>query len=151
MVLGIVTGWLFTKLVRVGAALLAAWGGITLGVLLNGVWLYRYGSFVLFWIVNIVLGIACAIPAYIFFNEGIMLSTALIGSFFLARGISTFTGGFPPVVLMIELAKLTGHQFLQLDRLFWVYIGGIVVSTIIGFLWQYCLYKKCAKSKPNEP
>ena len=44
VLVGIVLGWLFTKLTKLGAFCLAAWGGFSLGLLLYNSFLYTLHS-----------------------------------------------------------------------------------------------------------
>ena len=102
VLIGALVGYLFTKIARFGAAILSAWGGFMLGVLINEMWLYMYGSEYLFWGVNIGLAVVCAIAAFVLFNHAIIVSTAFLGAFFVARGIAMFAGGFPPAFDLIK-------------------------------------------------
>lgn len=102
VLLGVGVGILFTKMVKFAAAILAAWGGFMLGVLFNETWLYIYGLEWLFWVVTLGCAVICAVLAFLLFKHAIMLSTAFLGAYMFARGISLFVGGFPPAYLLVN-------------------------------------------------
>lgn len=102
--LGCLVGFLFTKLVRFGGAILSAWGGFMVGMLINEAWLYMYGLDWLFWVSCIVLAIIFFFIGYKFFEPAVIVSTSFVGSYFLARGIGCFakSASFPSVIVLIS-------------------------------------------------
>jgi hypothetical protein len=130
IVLGFVLGWLCTKVLTIAAALIAGYGGFMLGVMINEMWLYIYHSQALFWCVCVGLAIVCAILAFIFFNQVVIVSTAFLGAYFLMRGISAFAGGFPPAFQLIEQVK--AGVVVNIDPAFYGYLAGMFVVAIIG-------------------
>lgn len=94
ILLGLVGGYFLQKYEKFDAAILGAWGGYVLGVILNETVLYLASSTALFWCVNIGLAVVCAIAAFFLFNQAIMLGTSLVGSYIVARGISLYAGGW---------------------------------------------------------
>mmetsp|Transcript_44060 Transcript_44060/g.59731 ORF Transcript_44060/g.59731 Transcript_44060/m.59731 type:complete len:137 (+) Transcript_44060:765-1175(+) len=91
---GIIVGYLLAKFIKVGAAILAGWGGFTCGLLLNEAVLYRFESEVLFWISCSVCALIAAFISFKFFEHAIIISTAIIGSYLLIRGISFYAGHY---------------------------------------------------------
>ena len=92
LLLGLLVGFLLVK-ARIGLALLSAWGGITLGFILNTTFVVsnKYGFLAI--IIGCVLG-----SLYATFKTKrfiIMVSTALIGSHIFIKGISCYAGGYP--------------------------------------------------------
>ena len=65
---GLAVGFLATKLEKLGACLLAAWGGFCAGVLLNETVIYLATSVALFWCINIGFAVVSGILVLIFFN-----------------------------------------------------------------------------------
>lgn len=102
IIVGLGLGYLATKLEKPSASLLAGWGGFCAGVLLNETVLYLAGSAALFWCVNIGLALICAIAAWFLFNQAIIISTALVGSYFTMRGIGLFCGNFPNEYVLLN-------------------------------------------------
>ncbi len=68
VIAGLVGGYFLQKYERFDAALLGAWGGFTLGVILNETVLYLATSTVLFWCVNVGLALICAVAGFFAFN-----------------------------------------------------------------------------------
>ena len=93
--IGIVVGVLMMKLQRVGAAVLAGWGGFMIGLLINETFLYKTASELWFW----GLGLGCAIVAglltFVIYNHVIILTTSFMGAYLFWRGISMYAGAFP--------------------------------------------------------
>lgn len=107
IVVGFGIGFLCTIFLRVSGAATASYGGFMLGVLINDSWLYIYHSSALFWCITIGFAIAFFIVAFIFFNQVVIISTSLIGSYFVMRGISALVDKdqFPPAFHLIEMVK----------------------------------------------
>lgn len=139
-VLGIALGILMVYSLRFGAAVLCAWGGFMLGILINEMWLYMYGSQALFWIVASVVAVICGLLAFIVFEPSVMFITAFLGSYFACRGLSMFVGGFPSAFELQALVE--NHAIDTVDPVFYAYLAGIVILTIIGFIVQWKIWKK---------
>jgi len=129
-VIGLAAGFVATKLERMGGVLLGIWAGSCIGILLNTSFLYLFGSQILFWTVNLALGVVLGVIAFKRFNEMVVLSTSIIGSFFTMRGIGMYFGGFPnEYVLLTELD--TGFEN-TVDPVFYAYLAAIVLMTILS-------------------
>lgn len=137
-------GYLLVKSRKVGIAILAGWGGATLGFILTTTFVienvYGYWGTI----------IACAgVAAFFAFKTEklvIMLATAHIGAYCAIRGISMYAGGFPnESSLRTELASgaLTWATF---PKTFYAYFAGIVVLSMISFWYQ----KKHNRSEQNN-
>lgn len=105
ILLGLGVGYLATKLEKIGACLLAGWGGFCLGILLNESVLYYFGSAVLLWIVNGACALIAAIAAWFLFNQAIIISTAFVGSYLTMRGIGLYAGGFPNEYVLLSMIQ----------------------------------------------
>lgn len=68
ILLGLGVGFLASKLEKIGACLLSAWGGFCCGILLNETVLYYAGSSALLWSVNCACALVAAILAWFLFN-----------------------------------------------------------------------------------
>jgi hypothetical protein len=126
--------------IRFGAAILCAWGGFMLGLIINEMWLYIYGSLAVFWTTSILVAIACGVAAFIVFEPAVILMTAFLGSYFMCRGLSMFVGGFPSAFEVTAMVKQ--HAFSTIDPVFYGYLAGMVLLTILGFFVQWKLFKK---------
>lgn len=148
---GCLIGWLLTKLVRFGGAVLAGFGGFMLGMLINETWLYMYGLEWVFWVVCIGLAVICLIIGFILFEPAIIVSTAFIGSYFVARGVGCFVqdAAFPSIFVLIEQVQSGG--ITTISTYFYIYLAGIVVFAIIGTFVQWKIWKRCeAKQKRKQ-
>lgn len=103
IIAGLGIGFLATKLERIGAVLLAGWGGFCCGILINETVLYYAGSAALLWSINCAFALVAGILAWFLFNQAIIISTALIGSYFTMRGIGLYAGGFPNEYVLISM------------------------------------------------
>jgi hypothetical protein len=81
-VLGIIIGILMVKLTKVGAFLIAAWGGYSLGLLLYPTFLYKiWSGTAAVWVFSISFALVSGILACFLFETVLILSTSLAGSF----------------------------------------------------------------------
>ena len=140
ILLGLVGGYFLAKYEKVDAALLGAWGGFTLGVLLNETVLYLVQSTALFWCVNVGLAIVFAIVGFFAFNQVVMIGTAFIGSYVTARGISLYAGGFPNEYVLINQIKSGAVNNIQ--PVFYAYLAGIVVMSVLAYIVQLKFFKR---------
>jgi len=95
ILIGLLGGFLLYKCQRLGASVIAGWGGFLCGILINTTCLSYAESEALFWIVNIACALVAAVLAFFFFFTAIILATALSGAYLFIRGISLYAGGFP--------------------------------------------------------
>jgi len=148
VILGLLAGFLMVKLEKFGAALVAGWGGFCLGVVLNETVLYLATSAALFWCVNIGLAIICAVLAFFIVDQVIMIATAFIGSYMVMRGIGLMAGGFPNEYVLIN--EIESGAIDNIDPVFYAYLAGIVILTILSAIVQFKMYKK-AHEEDNSP
>jgi hypothetical protein len=147
--MGLGVGFLFTKLVRFGAAILAGWGGFILGMLVNEMWLYMYGNSYLFWSVNCGTAVVCAILAFCMFNYAVMISTAFLGSFFICRGISYWAGGFPAGYQLVQQVQSGAIDLV--DPVIYAYLAGIALLTVTGCVVQIKMFKSMNEEDQKPP
>lgn len=102
-VVGALVGFLLTKLVRFGGAILSAWGGFMVGMMIVEAWLYQYGLDWVFWVTCVACAVIFFVLGYKFFEVAVILSTSFIGSYFIARGVGCFVNNasFPSVIVLI--------------------------------------------------
>jgi len=104
---GIFVGLALAYFSRVGAAVAAGWGGVTLALILYNSFVYKIDNDkqVAFWIFVILTAGVCAILAFVAFWHVIIVATSFVGSYCVMRGISLYAGGFPGELEVIELIK----------------------------------------------
>lgn len=91
-VIGIVLGMFLAYWVKIGAAILAGWGGFMIGLILNEALLYRFEYIWVFWTANVVCALICAFLTFKLFEVMMMFSTAVLGSYSLIRGVACYAG-----------------------------------------------------------
>ena len=87
LLIGILLGYLFYKLSRIGAFIIAGWGGYSLGLLLYNAFLYKVNSQAFFWCFTIGCGVVAGLLALCFFEHILILATSLAGSYLAIRVI----------------------------------------------------------------
>lgn len=129
--LGIIVGVLLASLVRFGVAVLTAWGGVCLGLMLYASFVYKIdnSSQVVFWIFVILMGVLGGLLGYFAFNHAVIISTSIIGSYLLIRGFSLFfPGTFPDEALIIEQIK--HGQIADFPPAFYGYLAGFIIMAL---------------------
>lgn len=102
IVLGLLGGFLTVYLEKYAAAILAAWGGFLLGVLINESVVWLAGQAWLFWIINIVMALIFFLIGLKFADHAICFATSFIGSYMMMKGIGIMAGGFPNIYVLIK-------------------------------------------------
>lgn len=101
---GIFIGLLFAYFDKVGASILAGWGGLCGGLILYEAILFRAEVEWLFWVTCAVCALAAAIGAYWIYHEAIIIASVLLGSYSLIRGVASYAGHYYNEVTMAKLA-----------------------------------------------
>lgn len=141
VVLGLLGGFLTVYMEKFAGALLAAWGGFLLGVLLNETVVWLAGQAWLFWVINIVLALIFFLLGLKFFDHAVMISTSFIGSYMIMKGIGMMAGGFPNIYVLIKMIEDGAMD--SIDPVFYAYLAGIVILTILTSIFQFkCWLKK---------
>lgn len=95
VLVGLLVGYIFMKISKLGAFVLAGWGGFCLGLLIWNSFLYlATSSDVLFWLFNVGVGVIMGILALIFFDHIIILMSALAGAYVFVAGIGRVAGRY---------------------------------------------------------
>lgn len=135
ILIGLVVGFFTMKLERVGAALIAGWGGFLLGAMLCEAVLFLAGSTVVFWCVSIGCAIAAAVLSFFFYEHVLIIGTAFAGSYMFFRGISFYAGGFPnEFSLAKEFNEGVDDAFTPW---FYLYMVLIIILCVVGSMVQY--------------
>lgn len=105
--IGVFVGLILAKMVKVGTAVLTAWGGVCLAMMLYAAFVYKLDndSKIVFYIFLILMGASFAVLGYYAFNHAVIISTAIIGSYAFIRGISMYAGGFPNEFQLVQMIK----------------------------------------------
>ncbi len=130
---GCVIGCLLTKFAKIGAFVVAAWGGFSLGLLLYNTIIYKMDSDVGFWLFTIGCALACGILALFFFDHILILATALGGSFLVINGIGLVAGRYDNPFTIAQ--KLNKGVIDHIDPVFYAYLAGNIVLFAMGALF----------------
>jgi hypothetical protein len=145
-VVGIIVGLLLAKCVKVGAAILAGWGGFAVGLILNESVMFHFEYVWVFWTTNVVCILVCAALTFKVFDHAMILSTAVLGAYAMVRGVSCYAGHYYNEFTIIKLLKAGAID--EIDPYYWGYVGGFVAVSIIGAWYQFHVRPK---PKPAHP
>lgn len=140
ILIGLLVGWFLAKVVKLGVALLAAWGGVSLGFICYSAFLYKIHSQPVFWVTIVGFGIVFAGLTFCIFDPVLILSTAFAGGYLIVRGISMYAGGYPNEFTLYDyIAK---KQYSEIPYTFYIYMAGFIIFAILGSVVQFKHYKK---------
>ena len=92
-------------------------------------------------IIALVLGLLTGLPlGWYYFNEGIIFSTSMMGSYMAVRGLGLVFGGFPNEFILLNESKLGG--FKVVEPIFYAYLGLIGMLVAISITFQVKTFKK---------
>ena len=136
VLLGLLLGCLFVKLLKLGAFVIAAWGGFSLGLILYEAFpMYKIDSQVFFWCFTLGLALICGLLALCLLDHVLILATSLAGAYFFIAGIGLVAGRFQnPFTIVTE--RMNG-QIVSIDPVFYAYLAGILVMWVLGAMVQY--------------
>ena len=143
---GLIVGYLLQKVLKVGAAFVAGWGGLALGLILNEAVMWHFEYVWVFWTTNIVCMIVAAVLAFKYFEHIFIYSSSIMGSYFLIRGVSVYAGHYYNEFTVIKLLKAGLYD--EIDPYYWGYVGGFVAIALIGAWYQF---RNLKPAKPAHP
>jgi len=133
-IIGIILGLALTRARKLGIAALAAWGGVTLGLLITTTFVLE--SVYAKWGIMIACALILAYAAFKVEKIVIMTLTGIIGSYMVVRGISLYAGGFPDEMNLQEEIKQGAITWDDFPKTFYAYLAGIAVCAIVGIIFQ---------------
>lgn len=126
-----ICGYFMVRLRRVGIAILAAFGGVMLGILITTT--CSIHKPVWYWLIVVGLAVVLAVIAFFVERHVIMFITSFIGSYCIIRGISLYAGGFPNEAALEEQIKSGALNWHTFNKAFYGYFAGIVVLTLVSW------------------
>jgi len=144
ILIGLVAGFFMMKLERVGAALLAGWGGFLIGIMLNEMVLYKAESQALFWCMSIGCALVAAVLSFFFYEHVLINMTAFGGAYMLIRGISFYAGGFPNEFTLAD--QLKAGDTSAFTNWFYLYMVCIIIVAVVCSVVQYKTNNRDEKS-----
>lgn len=127
-------GYLLVRFRKYGVAVLAAWGGVMLGVLVSTFFVTGKGG--IYWGLIIGFGVLFGVLAFFIEKFVIQFITSFVGSYLLIRGISLFAGGFPNEVELHEQISSGAVDWSVLDKSVYGYLSGIILLTLLSLYFQ---------------
>ena len=135
LLLGLIIGVIFVKLVKLGVFVIAAWGGFSLGILTYNAFGYYMHNQAGFWCLCIAFALIFGILSVCFFDHILIHATAMAGSFLVINGIGLVAGRYQnPFTLATYINS--GVQ-TTIDPIFYAYLAGNLVLYILGCIFQY--------------
>jgi hypothetical protein len=135
ILLGLVVGTIFTKLVKLGAFALAGWGGFSGALLIYNAFLYHMNSQAGFWCFTVGVGVICGILAMFFFEHILIHSTAMAGAYLFVQGIGLVAGRYQNPFTIAE--EREQGVITTIDPVFYGYLAGTIALYALGAFVQY--------------
>ena len=148
IIFGLVIGCLMVKLVKLGAFVLAAWGGYALALLIYNAFLYKMNSNTGFWCFTVGVALVFGILALFFFDHILIHATALAGSFLVINGIGLVAGRYQNPFTIAD--EINNGVIDKIDPVFYAYFVANIVLYVLGMLFQY-RQKKGDKVNGKDP
>jgi len=148
-ILGLLLGWLFVKIIKLGAFAVAAFGGFQLGLFLYETFpMYKIDSQAFFWCFCIGLALICGLLAVCLFDHVLILTTAFGGAYLFVSGIGLVAGHFDnPFTIASERAA---DPNFTISGWFYLYMAGILVMAIFCSIVQY-RHRKTQIEEDHDP
>ena len=127
--------FLVVKKRKYGIGLVAAWGGVMLGFVITSLFVMSLPGWA-FYLILILCGIAAFFIAIKIEKMVIIVTTSFMGAYALVRGVSLYAGGFPSEISLHEEIQSGVVDFTTFDKKFYIYMGAIVVLTVLGIFFQ---------------
>ncbi len=138
LVIGAIVGLILARFSRFGVAVLAAFGGFIVGIIIYGTCLYKLDNDkqLFYWCFNIALALIFGLLTIWLYRHMLIISTAFVGSYLFIRGISLYAGHFPSEADLINEIKYSEFR-THIDPIFYVYMVSWVIASIISMIIQY--------------
>jgi hypothetical protein len=130
MVIGVFVGFILTKMLRVGAAIMGAIGGLFVGLTLAGLLFFWTDSVIPFYVLSTIGVVAMAVLSLKHYDNIVIIGTSMLGSYCFVRGFSLFIGGFPPEHTIVD-------TFIKGDFTteFIIYMALFIITTAVGIFY----------------
>ena len=132
VLVGLIVGCIFVKIARLGAFILAAWGGFSLGLIIYNAFFYKLvnNSQGGFWGFTIGMALLFGILALFFFDHILIHATAFAGAYLFIMGIGVVAGRYQnPFTIAEERSK---GIITSIDPVFYAYMAGTIIMYLLG-------------------
>jgi hypothetical protein len=127
-------GWSIMRARKYGIGLVSAWGGVMVGFIITTAFVVGPA-----WAYYLILAVSGALAFYVAIKVEktvVIISTSFIGAYGIVRGVSLYVGGFPSETDLHEEISTGVIDFNNFSKKFYIYLGAILVATIIGVVYQ---------------
>jgi len=135
VLLGLGVGALFVKVSKLGAFVLAGWGGFSVALLIYNAFLYKMNSEAGMWAFCIGVALLFGVLALYFFEHILIHATALIGAYLAIAGLGLVAGRYQNPFTIAE-QRSTG-VIVNIDPAFYGYLAATLVLYALGAFVQY--------------
>lgn len=136
LVLGLIVGALMMVAIKVGAFLLAFWGGFALALLAYEAFLYLAIHHVAgFWVYEVIVGLIFGFAVLWKFDHVVIHTTAFAGAYLVLLGIGMVAGHYyNPFTIIYDREH---DLYYHIDPDFYAYMVATIVLYAMGALFQY--------------
>jgi Domain of unknown function (DUF4203) len=133
-VVGIILGCILMKKQKAGIGMLAGWGGIALGVIIDEMFVYRFGYTWSSYACMLGGASLAGWAASKWYEPMMVISTACLGAFLITQGIAFYVGNEFNVFTAANM--VSAGLYDQIDQWYLIYIGAFFALTAIGYVIQ---------------
>ena len=148
VVAGLLVGFIFVKIAKLGAFVLAGLGGYAVSLLIYNAFLYKMNSVAGFWAFTLGVALVFAILALFFFDHILIHSTALLGSYMVINGIGLVAGRYQNPFTLYQY--IDNGEIDEIDPMFYAYLAANFILYLLGIIFQY-RQRKNDKVSGNDP
>jgi len=146
-ILGCIVGFFVSKLVRIGVFILGVCGGAGIALILNNTVFYKINTVAVLWIMIVVFGVVLGVLSFLWFDYIVIITTSILGSYMLIRGLSFLAGGYPNEFTVYEQIK--AGDIDAVPGTFYAYLAGMIILFIAGLYIQIKIKKSGGDKKEN--
>lgn len=132
VLVGLLVGFIFAKIAKLGAFVLAGLGGYALALLIFNAFLYKMNSEVGFWCFTIGVALLFAVMALFLFDHIIINATALLGSYMVINGIGLVAGHYQNPFTLYQY--IDNGEIDNIDPLFYAYLAANFILYLLGII-----------------
>lgn len=150
VVIGIAAGIFIAKKRKWGIAVVGAFGGVILGLLITTILGAVLKNAIAYYAVVITCGVIAFLIAFKVEKFVLIVVTSFLGSYSIIRGISMYAGGFPNETELHSLAHRNLITWDTFPKTFYGYLAGILVLSVLSTIYQYRSNKDDEKSLKRQ-
>ena len=131
--------------------MIGCWTGLVFAVILDS---FTFNKFGITWMIYVLIALFTLIVGYLayrYYAYVLIMSSSILGSYFLIRGISLIFGGYPNETDLFRTMKYGTHShYVKIPWTFYLYLAAMLLLSIFGVVMQVKRLSK-ATSKTSKP